>query len=442
LRHVVWLARLSSTYFFMRISLAFVLLVRLCVALPAVHWFQPPTGITALAGDGRTASVTCARPNLTLSEFVNAVAQAYTTEYQQPILAALGQSRAYVIVRDAGAAGYVDPQRLGLSACWAQPLGGVQSVSAGVQTSGVDASLDRIDQRSRSLDSRFAYVGSGQGGARIFIIDTGIYTAHQEFGGRAVWLANYVDGIDTDCNGHGTHVASLAGGATYGTSKQVPLYALKVLDCSGGGTDVGVALAIQHVESLCVAALGTSARFVLSMSFQGGQSAVMDDAIASLYEACPTTTLAVAAAGNSGSSSCANSPGGTPDVLTVAASSAYDDTLTIWSNRGDCVEIAAPGYAVLGAAISSTTASVRLSGTSMSTPFVSGVCANTFEVLGSTNGTRQNVLNYLLTRATKRALSNSGLPLLYSKSDASWASRVIPSIGMMTTLVLTFGRVI
>jgi len=67
-----------------------------------------------------------------------------------------------------------------------------------------------------------------------YVIDTGIYTAHPDFEGRATFLANYAgDGSNTDGNGHGTHVAGTIGSKTYGIAKKTKLYAVKVLDASG-----------------------------------------------------------------------------------------------------------------------------------------------------------------------------------------------------------------
>lgn len=405
----------------MRLALFFLLLGAAAASPVLLHWFD---GASA-AGQGAgfpAATVTCVPPaSLTLDALVDAATQAYSATWYRLVLAALGPSRAYVVMETTGASqvGTVSARALfgtASQACWTSHLVPVHTTSAGEQTSGVDAySLDRLDQRHRGGNGKFGYIGSGQHGPRVFILDTGIYTAHAEFGGRAHWYANTIDSDDTDGHGHGTHVASLAGGATYGTSKSVPLYAIKVLNSGGSGTDVSVALGIQHVEALCVAAGPSStARFIISMSLQGGASSVMDDAIASIFAACPTTVVIVAAAGNSASSSCDNSPGGTEGVLTVAASDATLDILASFSNYGDCVEIAGPGVLVLGASIASATASVRLSGTSMSTPLVSGLMADFFEYLG-VNGTRATVTDFLLTRASKSKLSNSPLPLAYSQ---------------------------
>ncbi len=72
----------------------------------------------------------------------------------------------------------------------------------------------------------------------IYVIDTGIRTDHQEFGGRAVWgftapgaAAWDVDnGYDPDRGnlGHGTFVAGIAMGDTFGVAKTARAVAVKV----------------------------------------------------------------------------------------------------------------------------------------------------------------------------------------------------------------------
>ena len=79
-------------------------------------------------------------------------------------------------------------------------------------------------------------------GVHVYVIDTGVRKTHREFGGRADWVGDFVgrsaspDADDCDpphSGGHGTHVASLVGGSTYGVAPRAALHALRILPCTG-----------------------------------------------------------------------------------------------------------------------------------------------------------------------------------------------------------------
>eukprot|EP01012_Entosiphon_sulcatum_P044572 TRINITY_DN5934_c0_g1_i1.p1 TRINITY_DN5934_c0_g1~~TRINITY_DN5934_c0_g1_i1.p1 ORF type:complete len:288 (-),score=38.01 TRINITY_DN5934_c0_g1_i1:467-1330(-) len=103
--------------------------------------------------------------------------------------------------------------------------------------------LDRVAKANpASMNGAYNYDETTAGaGIDAYIIDTGIRTTHTEFsGGRAIWGTNTVDSTNSDCNGHGTHVAGTVGGRTYGVAKRVTVIAVKVLNCQGSGSNSGV----------------------------------------------------------------------------------------------------------------------------------------------------------------------------------------------------------
>jgi subtilisin family serine protease len=91
--------------------------------------------------------------------------------------------------------------------------------------------LDRIDQRNLPLNATYNYNWTGAG-VRVYVIDTGIRTAHTQFGGRASNVFDAFGGNGQDCNGHGTHVSGTVGGLTYGVAKSALLRGVRVLNCS------------------------------------------------------------------------------------------------------------------------------------------------------------------------------------------------------------------
>eukprot|EP01114_Cavostelium_apophysatum_P006753 TRINITY_DN1820_c0_g1_i2.p1 TRINITY_DN1820_c0_g1~~TRINITY_DN1820_c0_g1_i2.p1 ORF type:complete len:410 (+),score=112.77 TRINITY_DN1820_c0_g1_i2:112-1341(+) len=240
--------------------------------------------------------------------------------------------------------------------------------------------VDRIDQVSADLDGLYRFGAVAGEGVDAYVVDTGININHVEFGGRAVWGANFADNNDTDCNGHGTHVAGTIGSVTYGVAKKVNLIAVKVLDCTGGGQYSGVVSGIQWVVSNYKA--GGKKPSLANMSLGGPTSATLNAAIKAAVSA--GVTFAVAA-GNDNKDSCKYSPaslGGEDVTITVGAtgidgaSGDQEDNRAYFSNYGKCVTIFAPGLLIPSTWIGVQNNEIKtISGTSMATPHVAGAIA-------------------------------------------------------------------
>jgi subtilisin family serine protease len=245
-------------------------------------------------------------------------------------------------------------------------------VTADTTQTGATWGLDRIDQRSRPLSGTFTYTRTGAG-VKAYIIDTGIRFAHSQFGGRAINGTDTVDGGSADdCNGHGTHVAGTVGGSTYGVAKGVTLVAVRVLNCSGSGTNSGVIAGVDWVTGNHAA--GQPA--VANMSLGGGASSALDTAVNNSIN--DGVSYAVAA-GNGNivgqqQNACNYSPARVAAAMTIGATDSSDRKAS-WSNYGNCVDWFAPGVSITSAWYTSNTATNTISGTSMATPHTAGVAA-------------------------------------------------------------------
>ncbi|TDU78117.1 S8 family peptidase [Streptomyces sp. KS 21] len=229
--------------------------------------------------------------------------------------------------------------------------------------------LDRIDQRDLPLDGSYSYATTAQG-VTAYVVDTGINTGHQEFGGRARVGYNgvFLESAG-DCNGHGTHVAGTLGGATYGVAKGVSLVGVKVANCKGSAALTSILGGLEWMVKDAAKAPGTPA--VANMSMGGTRSYSLDAAVTRAVAAGITFTVA---AGNSADDACTGSPAAVPAAVTVGAADAADQWAP-FSSYGRCVDLVAPGVSVTSAWKGSTTALARATGTSMAAPHAAGVAA-------------------------------------------------------------------
>ncbi|KAG9067139.1 hypothetical protein KI688_011920 [Linnemannia hyalina] len=239
----------------------------------------------------------------------------------------------------------------------------------GTQQSPPSWGLPRVSQRGRvAQGTSYKYANTAGAGVTAYVVDTGINTAHADFGGRAKMGNNFIQGSpNTDENGHGTHVAGTIGGNSYGVAKKVNLVGVKVLNRQGSGSTSGIVAALDWIVSV-----NKGKKAVVNMSLGGGASRALNDAVGRLYRA--NIPVIVAAGNDENVNACSGSPSGAPQALTVGASD-INDNIASFSSFGKCVKIFGPGVQITSAWIGSKTARNTISGTSMATPHVVGVAA-------------------------------------------------------------------
>lgn len=225
-------------------------------------------------------------------------------------------------------------------------------------------------------------IGTGLDTTIIATVDTGIACDHPDLAGKCVAGWNALTGTpisptsNSDDHGHGTHVTSIEAGVTNngvgvaGICWGCLYMPVKVLDSGGLGVWEDAA------EGILFAA--DNGADIINLSLGGGTA---DPNVESAVNyAYGLGVLVVSACGNSGNSTNCLYPAHFANSMAVSCSDS-DDNICSFSSAGvdHEVDVAAPGQSVL-AAVPTGACSLcdpsgyrLLSGTSMSTPHVSGL---------------------------------------------------------------------
>ena len=278
--------------------------------------------------------------------------------------------------------------------------------------------LDRLDQIEPLLDHSYSPIGDGSG-VDVYILDSGINYSHEEFESRAKYSGRdptdehnlfnedtvaLTQQFGQDCHGHGTHVASLCGGKTFGSAKNVRLHSVRVLGCNNAGPWSVVLAGLDFVVGL---AEKTNRPSIISMSLSGLYFYLMDIAVTRTVS---NGVHVIVAAGNGNDDACLLSPASNSLAITVGGSREGDGLYTLGpgTNFGGCIDFFSPGERILAADRSCNNCSIVFSGTSMSTPLVSGLAAI---ILGKEPLlTPFNLKNRLIKESIKGVLNFAGMP--------------------------------
>ncbi|EEP79823.1 hypothetical protein UREG_04669 [Uncinocarpus reesii 1704] len=231
--------------------------------------------------------------------------------------------------------------------------------------------MKRISHRSLPITDGYWYDDKAGEGSFVYVMDTGINKAHNDFEGRAIPGVNlHPDSAFDDSTGHGTHCAGIAVSKTYGVAKKATVVDVKVFNRASGAWSLLISGLDWSVKN--ITGEGRLARSSVSISISGATYGPMNEAVKAAVDA---GVVVVAAAGNDGRDASRNSPGNAPEAICVGSinSRRNTDTRSRFSNYGSTVDIFAIGEGVLSTARNTRTGTANMSGTSMATPHIAGL---------------------------------------------------------------------
>jgi len=353
-------------------------------------------------------------------------------------------------------------------------LSGDPLVAPAMSVSTASMAVDKTRAGSGGLLGILAVPGVTGQGIVVAVVDSGI-TAHLALAKKVIASVSFVtnDPSTDDAYGHGTHVAGIITGSAAPASQVTSLYPgglapgvqlvnVRVLGAHGSGYTSDVIAGIDWV-------VANRARYNiriinLSLGHPVVEPAATDPLCEAVARAAAAGLTVVVSAGNQGRSPQGNrvlggitSPGNSPLAITVGALNTWgtvgrnDDTVADYSSRGPTrfdlavkPDLAAPGTQIVsleaaGSYLSTTypalhmagggaNSYMRLSGTSMAAPMVTGAAALLLQ--GTPALTTAQLKLALQTGSTY--VSDGGLVGAGAGSMNVWASRNLTAGGLNT----------
>lgn len=246
--------------------------------------------------------------------------------------------------------------------------------------------LQRITQRNRlpegslpgALNYVFPHVSSvNPVPVDVYVLSTGVFVEHPDFGGRASWGATFPKGMPReDAHGHGTHIAATIAGSRWGVAKQSNIIAVKVFPNDGRGRSSDIIMGVQwSIDN----ARSTGRASVINF----GATSLGNPAVDGAFTAAVNAKVHVCvAAGNHNLDAGVRSPARVPGIITVGATT-IEDRRRYDSNFGQVLDIFAPGDEITSAGISPANPAVTRSRTSVAAALATGAIAHLICVEGN-----------------------------------------------------------
>ncbi|MGE7692080.1 S8 family peptidase [Lysinibacillus sp. NPDC097214] len=256
-------------------------------------------------------------------------------------------------------------------------------------------------------------------GVVVAILDTGCNHHHLDLKDRIIGGYNFTKESDgnvnvfEDLNGHGTHVAGTIAASVndvgiVGGAPDVSLLILKVLDYRGRGTVDSLVKAIDYAMNWT----GPNNERVNVLSLSLGISSSNEILHNIIKQAVSKNIAVVVASGNEDDGDLLSDeysyPAGYEEVIAVGAINNSNEVAN-FTNTNKEVDIYAPGFDIKSSYLNGDY--TDLSGTSMSTPHVTGALAlliNKYESLNNSKPTESELFKYLMQHTTRVKIGDYG----------------------------------
>lgn len=262
--------------------------------------------------------------------------------------------------------------------------------------------LDRVDQRSLPLNDEYSVQASGAD-VWVYLVDSGVHVAHEEFGGRVLEGFDFVNlrkNSAVDCTGHGTHIAGIIAGKNFGVARDAKIVAVRAFGCSNEANKSTLINSMEWIIADVRAQSRLNVVVALMFSISSSESSTLRHAVRGLIR---SEIPVVVPAGNNGADACDFYLSSVKEFMSVGSTDVMD-ARSDFSNSGNCTSIYAPGSLITSSWHTGNSASRVMSGTAQATAHMTGIVAS---LLDLNNNIRADVLNNVIKSiSTKDVVSN------------------------------------